>query len=315
MMKWLFVLVGVALFLGLVFWTGPESLAASLAGVNAPIFLMSPLLSLVILFVLTVRFRIVLGGVTRKWFGFWNLFRIFAISNVFALISPAKSGELVKSYFLKRQGLDYGRGIIVVVVERIVDLVAISFLLIIFALLSAPSFATDYITYSAALLALLAAGMFFFRSSLFIRVLRKLPIISKRLKEVETGTYREVLRGNLSARSMMKPLPVTMASIVTIAARMYVIFLSLGLNPDFSTVIFVYLLVIVVGIVSMIPGGLGSIEVAGAWLYSSVLGYDLATVATALILLRFSTFAVDIPAGVISSYAHGDKRTVTGKGV
>lgn len=307
MMKWLFILVGVVLFTGLVLWTGPENLAVSLAGVDVPIFLLSPLLSLIILLVLTVRFRIVLSKVAENSLGFWSLFRIFTISNVFALVSPAKSGELIKSYFLKRRGIGYGRGIIVVVVERIIDLIGISFLLIIFALLSTTSFTANYITYSVLLLILLVAGMVFFRSSLFIRILKMVPIISKKLKKAEAGTYRDILRKNLSASSMVKPLIVTMISIVMIATRMYVIFLSLGMTPDFSTVILVYLLVIVVGILSMIPAGLGSIEVAGAWLYSSVLGYDLATVATALILLRFSTFVIDIPTGVISSYLHGDK--------
>ncbi len=305
-MRWLFVLAGVTLLAGLVVWAGPENLAASLAQVDVAVFLLSPLLSLTILFVMTLRFRLVLASVAKGVPGLWSLFRIFCISNMFALVSPAKSGEFVKSYFLSKRGIDYGRGIIAVVLERVADFVCMGLLLIILAMITASSFMPEYVAYSALLLVLVFAGMVFFRSSLFMRLLKRVPILSKKLAGPEINAYSDVLRGGLSARAMAVPLVVTAAGMLMIAARMYVIFLSLGVRPDFLTVILLYLVVLVVGILSMIPGGLGSIEVAGVWLYSSTLGLSLPTVATALLLLRFSTFAVDVPAGIVCVHFHRD---------
>jgi len=305
--KWLFIAIGLALFAGLIIQTGPANLAASLVKVNVPIFLASPGLTIAILLVMTLRFRSVLKGVwmeTKKepMPGFWSLFKAFSISNVFSMLSPAKSGEFMKSYFLKREGLDYGRGIIVVVIERVVDFVATSLLLIAFALLSASAFAYGYIIYGLALLALIGAGVLFFRSGLFMRMLAKIPLLSRSLKDAGTGACKAALRGGLTPRRMAWPLAITALGIVMIAARMYFIFLALGLQPDFFTVILVYMLVIVVGILSMIPGGFGSIEVSGTILYSVAFGYGPVTVATAMVLLRFSTFVIDVPAGVLCSY-------------
>jgi len=304
-MKWLFIVIGLALFAGLIIQAGPANLATSLSKVNIPLFLLSPGLTMVILFVMTLRFRFVLKSVwnaKKPLPGLWSLFRAFSISNVFSMMSPAKTGELMKSYFLKKEGLDYGRGIIVVVIERVIDFAATGLLLIAFAMLSASAFAYDYIIYGVAMLALIGIGVVFFRSGLFIRLLGKVPLLSRSLKGTDSGDYRAALQENLTPRRMALPLVVTALGIVMIAARMYVIFLALGLQPDFSTTILVYILVIVVGILSMIPGGFGSIEVSGTIIYSAALGLDAITVITAMVLLRFSTFVIDVPTGVLCSY-------------
>lgn len=306
-MRLLLVIFGVVLFSGVILWTGPKNLIDSLYGINIPIFLLALVTSFVILVLVSLRFREVLYNVTGRRIGLWSAYNIFGISHLFSMVSPAKSGEFVKSYFLKRQGIGYSYGIIVVALERVLDLMAVTILMLVFGLVGATSLTVDYLKYPILLLGVILVSVVFFRSSLFVKILWRVPIISGKLREVSKGEYREVIRRNLSIRSMAIPLTINMAAITLAGSVTYLVFLSLGMNPNAITVITIYFLISVVGVLSMIPGGLGSVEVTGTWLYSSILGYEPASVATALIVSRITVYMVDIPSGIVCSFVHKDK--------
>jgi len=297
------VLLGIIALALLLAFLGP-AIVESLQSVDYAIYSVSFLITFMVLLLLTMRFRALISGVDKGPFSFGRLFMIQSASNLFGHVSPARSGEFIKSYIMrKRTGTDYTKGIALVLAEKILDMAAICILGLFLgiSLLFRPGF-SNYIFSTTALLIIVAAGILLLTSRSMLGLFFRLPLVSKKIRGKDVGNFHKIFRGILKPRSVAPPFLLTVALQLFAATRIVIIFAALGAGGSPFQMMFVYFVAMVVAVISLIPGGLGSYEISGALLYTALLGIDLPTAAAALILLRLSTYAVDIPVGLACMY-------------
>ena len=92
---------GVVAIILLVLYLNPEKLIYSLYGLNVAIFVFSPILAFAALMLMSFRMKGILHVLNVDLKSVIAL-KVFALSNMMGHISPAKSGEFIKVYILKR---------------------------------------------------------------------------------------------------------------------------------------------------------------------------------------------------------------------
>ncbi len=215
----------------------------------------------------------------------------------FSLTStPGKAGEAVRLWFLKfGHGVAYERSAPLMLADRLIDLWAVLLL----ALVSIAGFA-DYRWQGAALSAVVAAVT--------------IPVLFARRFEPALGALyrfaprrgRLLVRGRRMIRSMSAlnswrsygyTLVPTVGGWLAEGAALYLVVRHFGADVTFLDAVFVFCFSIIVGAISMLPGGLGSTEAAIVILLR-VLGVDLDTALAATAIVRVTTFWFAVAIGV-----------------
>jgi len=297
------VLLGIIALALLVAFLGP-AVIGPLQRVDYPLYSLSFLITFTVLLLLTLRFRTILSNLEKGPFSFGRLFIIQSASNLLGHVSPARSGEFLKSYIMrKRTGTGYAKGVALVLAEKMLDMASICILGLFLglAMIFRPGF-SSYIFSTTVLLIIVAAGIFLMASRSAINLLFRLPLVSKKIRGKDAAGFHSIFRGIIKPGAVASPFLLTVALQLLAATRIIIIFAALGAGGSPFPLLFVYFVAMVVGIISLIPGGLGSYEISGVVLYTTMLGIDLPTAAAALLLLRLSTYAIDIPVGLACMY-------------
>ena len=215
-------------------------------------------------------------------------------------ITPGKIGEVLKGIWLNQlNGMPVGRGISVVMAERISDGLAVMMLAII-GVVAYPRYWPAF----AALLALLLLVVLITQvrplGTAILRVVRRLPIIRRfthLLDEFYEGSYL-----------LFRPSTTLIATSLGILSWVwegvgfYLILIGLGISPGWqvlSIAIFVLAFSTIVGAVSTLPAGLGVAEVSIAGMLILLLGLKADIAATATLLIRFATLWFSVGLGLV----------------
>ncbi|MFH1473784.1 MAG: lysylphosphatidylglycerol synthase transmembrane domain-containing protein [Candidatus Aenigmatarchaeota archaeon] len=214
-------------------------------------------------------------------------------------ITPGKVGEVLKSYLLKKTvGVKMRKSIMVVVFERLTDVLALSIL----ALLGAFSFLNNpYFIFLIAFLiftitlafVLLSNKKVFFK---FSKVLVKIPIVKKYVKYINDihKTSQQLLSPKVLATSTL----MSVASWFLECLGFYILLHALGAPLPILTVTFIFSFSSIFGSIIFLPGGLGAAESSFvALLLFSGLTITTATLAT--ILIRLTTLFWGILIGLV----------------
>ena len=130
----------------------------------------------------------------------------------------------------------------------------------------------------------------------------KLSLISRIISKESVLKFQDVFKRSIKSKAIVPSLSITVIGQLLSGIRIYFVFLAFGLDPIFLAVLFINYVTLIIGFLSMIPGGFGSIEISGAVLFSTILNIDVVVATSAILLLRFITYVVDIPTGLICSY-------------
>ncbi len=304
MKRWLALVIGILALAIFIIFINPQELALSFTKADPCIFVWAVFLSFLCILLLGLRLQVIFTRIQKSTLAFTDFFKIYISSMLLGHISPAKAGEFVKTYiFNKKVKTPYSKSIAVVLIEKISELGALSLLsLILLMFLISMMINLEYYLFSTVLLLItVVIFVYLLSNKKFLDIIFKLPVASKIDKNKIAG-FQNILKENMKPKTIAKPFIITMVVQLLSASRMYVIFLSLGIQTQIIPVLFIFLVTQVIGIISMVPGGWGSIEISGTLLYSTLLNIDMLTVTTAMLLLRFSTYIIDIPLGAISSY-------------
>jgi uncharacterized protein (TIRG00374 family) len=211
--------------------------------------------------------------------------------------TPGKAGEAIRLWFLKRgHGVPYLRSIPMMLADRILDLWAVLML----SLVSMASFA-QYRWQGVALTVLIAAI--------------SIPILfPRRFRPLLDAAYRVAPRhGRLlvRARRLVRAasdlsswrtygltLVPTIGGWLAEGAALYLLLQHLGAEVSFLSAVFVFSFSIIVGALSMLPGGLGSTE-ATLVILLSALGVDLGVALAATAIIRITTFWFAVGIGIV----------------
>lgn len=226
------------------------------------------------------------------------------LANYLLILTPGKVGALLKSYFLKQTNdIPVARTMPIVVAERLTDGLGMVLMT-----------ALALVAYPAALPAVLAVvvGM-----GVVLAVVQNRPLALALITRAERLPLLKRFAVTLhtlydSAAELLKVRPLLIATLLGTVARategiaLYFILLGLGVAPSttlFGNALFITAMSNIVGVLVMMPGGLGGTEGSMAGLIQTFVGLAPAPTTAATLLARLASFWLPALLGAIAIFA------------
>ena len=210
------------------------------------------------------------------------------ISGLSMIVTPGGSGELIKSYYLKKKfGHPLAKTFPTVIMERLLDLTGIAGILLIVGLL------LDNYNIISLMLILLSTLSLIFASgkkkklfNFLLSIIEKIPILKKQV--VSFSKSYQVFGELTSGKIMTKTLGLSFFVWMTDAIMIYFIFMGFNLNFDIIFSTFSMYSSLLLGVLTMIPAGIGVTEVSFVEILRGE-GVATATSTSLVILFRLVT--------------------------
>ncbi len=207
------------------------------------------------------------------------------------LATPARAGEAVRSWFLKKDGIPYTDSLAVLFLERIYDVLTM-------ACLSVLAF--PYVEPAAAMI---IGSVALLLPLLLIRVNRVFDVLVRaatrsplRRRVDRLGGFRTAIAALLVPPRPQIAVLTGLAGFTLPGVGFYVIVTALGADVSLWVGVGIYALSVTIGSFSLLPGGLGPTEaVMGALL--TLLGMAAPDTVTAIVLSRLTTLWFAVAAG------------------
>lgn len=292
-------ILGVAVYLALAVLTGFEELREAFAQFRWP--LIPAILGLV--------FTSYIGRFVR-WLYYLRVLNvtvplkenvaIFA-AGLSMTISPGKLGEVLKSVFVRQVvGTPVARTAPTVLAERVTDGTG----MILWGLLGALAFSFG----PGILLAFLAAtilGIVVLRSKklslLAERALAKIPILKRFAPHL--GDFHGASNELLGTRSLVVTTVISFVAWGFEIVAVYLCVVGIGVEVPFLMVVFIFAVASIVGVASMLPGGIGPAEAGLAGQFIALAGLASGPAAALTIVIRLATLWFAIVLGIVGLLA------------
>jgi glycosyltransferase 2 family protein len=291
--------LGVAVYLVLAIFSGFENLRAALDGFNYA--LVPAILGLVFLSYVGRFFR---------WLYYLRVLKvsvplginvaIFA-AGLSMTISPGKLGEVLKSVFVRQAaGAPVARTAPAVVAERATDgtgMVAWGFLGA-FALGLGPGTVAVFLAVAALGIAVLRSRRL---SLLAERALLRLPLLVRLAPHLRDF--------HASSNELLGTRPLVVGTVISFLSwgleclGVYLCAVGLDVDRPFLLVVFVFAVSSLVGVLSMLPGGIGAVEAGLAGQFVAVAGLSAGLAVALTLLIRLSTLWFATLVGIIGLFA------------
>jgi len=309
-------LVSILLLALLIIWIGPQKMWDVIKTANPWLILLAVGIHLFVVWIRSLRW----GYIINQPWEFKKNFIVKTIGLFAGNFSPMRTaGEVLNSVAGKKiNGITLSEGLSAGLTERFFDGVIVAVLLILCAFLLPKVRLIAIMGVLASLGLLVVIYLINWRedTSLWIyhrihSILRFLPI-SEEVVENFYLKFTEGLRSMIeytktfsSFKNLLVVFLFTAVSWLLECVRLYVVFVAFNVEINFVAIIIIFLLANIIGIVSALPGGIGSIELSLTGLFvlfgiSSALGGSIALVD------RLASFWVVTALGIIfcSYYAH-----------
>ena len=210
------------------------------------------------------------------------------ISGLSMEATPGGSGELIKSYYLKKKfGYPLAKTFPTVIMERLLDLTGIAGILLIVGLLLDNSNIISLMLILLSTLSLIfASGKKKKLFNFLLSIIEKIPILKKQASSF-SESY-QVFGELTSGKIMTKTLGLSFFVWMTDAIMIYFIFMGFNLNFDIIFSTFSMYSSLLLGVLTMIPAGIGVTEVSFVEILRGE-GVDTATSTSLVILFRLVT--------------------------
>jgi len=295
-------IIAVIIFAAWFWFSNPAKMLESIAGANVVFVASAVTLTLVSISLKAFRWQTLLKGIKVR-IPFSLAFSSFISATAISVLTPGRVGEPVRGLILKKKnGTNFSETLPLIITERVLDLiVALSFAIAgIFIMGSSLSadirfFLNLSAAVSAAALALVVAALLSERlGKTFVRVLLKLPIgrMKPKIEHVASSFYessRKIKIGTVFFISL-----ITLLTWVVEGGILFFAVKSIGFDLSLLTAIEIISLAQIIGLVSSLPGGLGSVEVVLTLLISPF----LPAAGAATIIYRFASLWVGMAIGV-----------------
>ena len=224
---------------------------------------------------------------------------IFA-SGLSMTISPGKLGEVLKSVFVRQAtGAPVARTAPAVVAERATDgtgMVAWGFLGA-FALGLGPGTMVVFLALAASGIAVLRSKRL---SLLAERTLRKLPVLNRLAPHLSDF--------NASSNELLSSRPLVVGSVISFLSwgleclAVYLCAVGLGADMAFLLVVFVFAVSSLVGVLSMLPGGIGAVETGLVGQFVAVAGLSTGLAVGLTLVIRLATLWFAALIGIVGLF-------------
>jgi glycosyltransferase 2 family protein len=291
--------LGVAVYLVLAVFSGFGDLSSALEDFN--LALVPAILGLVLLSY---------AGRFLRWLYYLKILKvsvplglnaaIFA-AGLSMTISPGKLGEVLKSVFVRQaSGAPVARTAPAVVAERATDgtgMVAWGFLGA-FALGLAPGTMVAFLAVAAIGIAVLRSKRL---SLLAERVLLKLPLLNRLVPHL--GDFHTSSNELLAARPLVVGTLISFLSWGLECLAVYLCAVGLGANLSFLLVVFVFAVSSLVGVLSMLPGGIGAVEAGLTGQFIALAGLPTGVAVALTLVIRLATLWFATLIGIAGLFA------------
>ncbi len=247
-----------------------------------------------------IKWHFYLGQIGIKRLSWPESMRLFVAGFPLA-VTPGKIGEALKGIWLNRMcGIPIGRGISVVVAERISDGLAVMILSIL-GVIAYPNYWPAFAVILGILLGVVVFSQIRPAALFIIGLGEKLPLIS----QIAHG-LREFYEGSFT---LFQPGIILLAVLLGTVSWLgegigfYFILIGLGLTPSIqllAAAIFVLAFSTAVGAVSALPGGLGAADISIAGMLALVLREPPAIATSATLLIRLATLWFGVLLGLMT---------------
>lgn len=288
-MKKFLPIISIALLLALLYFSDFGMVAGTIIKANITLLIPAVLVSVLTLLIKIIRWKVLVTNISLRDSAFSFLPALF-IAN----FTPARIGEPVRSYFLKRiTGHPISSSLPRVIIERVLDISSLIILSIMGILLF--GFGLEYPILGIAMLAaFIVLIVLVLRSrkavSKLIGILLRLFSFHKKARGLERGEITEKFYNGMriQKRTLLAALLLSLLIWILEGLVFYLVMVSLNIELPFLFIVAVFAFSILMGTISFLPGGIGSTE----FVFVLILSVHIVTVqATAGVILgRFLTF-------------------------
>jgi len=288
------VLVGLALFGDL------DEVSQSILHFHWEYFLLAIVFTLMNYGFRFIKWHYYIGQVGVRNLSWRESLRLFLAGFPLA-VTPGKVGEALKGVWLNRtSSIPVGRGVSVVLAERVSDGLAVIFLSTL-GIIRYPQYWPAFVIILSGLILVVVISQIRPVALFLLGVGEKIPVVSR-----FAHPLREFYEGSFS---LFRPGAVLLAVFLgTISwlgegIGLYFILLGLGVSPGIqvlATAVFVLSFSTAIGAASAMPGGLGAAEGTIAVLLPFTVGVSPAGAASATLLIRLATLWFGVALGLIT---------------
>ncbi len=229
----------------------------------------------------TIKWKTLLSEITPD-IKFFELFKIQSLGIAVSNITPARVGEATKIFYLEKYGVKKRIALLTILWEHLLDVIAI----VAFSTLVATVYGSIALVFLVATLVIasIAYNIDF--------ILTKFSAF-KRLAFLSEFTLHK-----FSKKTLTKAMAIALLAWGVELLAVSLAFHAVGATLPFSQIIGIYAISIIVGLVSTIPGGLGSLDATLFVLLQTTL--PGATLAAAIIAARIVTIGWIYTLGALS---------------
>lgn len=231
-------------------YVGVKDVLGFIAGANIFVLFISAFIYSLSWIFRGLRYKEIVGFITKRKLGVNFMTGAIAISQIANLILPARAGDLVRAYILKRKkGIAYTTGISSLVAERVFDIIAVLLLSLIsftyIVSLKVPNWVATTMLIIGFLIVAFFAFLFLFKSKRF-------EWLNKIIEEIKMVSTSPALFIYLLVLSVA----IWMIDVFTC----YIVSISFGLKMPFLLIVFAVMVGNLTKILPITPGGIGTYE-------------------------------------------------------
>ncbi len=291
--------LAIIVYLAIMIFSGWEDLLINIFRVNPFVVLLAVLLSFTNYVFRFLKWHIFTQSLDLE-IPLKKNFQIF-IAGLSLSITPAKVGEAIRAVLLKKTvSSDLSKGLASTFSERLIDLLAVTFLAL-FGIIILGTQQT--ITYMPILLLILLAIVF----SVLVFIFDPLYSIFRVIFRLEYWTsvgakidkFRSDVYVTFQYKSFFTALCLGILGWTCEGLGFFLLAQSLGVTLGLATAVFIYATSSLLGALSLLPGGLGAVEVSMELFLASLLVISVPLAGALIILTRMTTLWFGVALGVI----------------
>lgn len=296
-------LVSFGLLAVLIYFSGVKEVIDIIVNANPFFILLGISLYFFDIILRTLRWKYLLNKVNIN-LSFYKVMKIFIPSMFFSNLSPGKVAEPIRNILLKKtEGKSIGVSLPSLFYERAVDVFIMSAISIIGLFLFASYVKITWITLSVSFyLLIFGVGIFILfsknRTEKTLVKLFSLMSFSKRIKKYKkkiiifsSSIHESFIKYNNKQTILIMFLYTTLIWILS-GVLLFISFKTLGIEVSLVSTITIVPMASLVGVLTFLPGGIGSSEAIVAIFFTSLFSISLSQVVAAALLVRIYYFLI-----------------------
>lgn len=248
LIKSIFLLLGIVFFVYVLLNVKIEDIVYSFKILSFNILILC-FIVVIELVIKSIRFKFLLSKIANV--SFKDIFKIIFETTLFVVYSPGRLGDIMKLDLLKKHDVKRTDSLAALIIERISDLIVV----ILFSLGILFSFQINIYPIIILFIIIFASLIILYKLNIFKNIIGQVFSAMKKI------TDKKII--------LMLILITPILWLVDVSIPYYTLKL-LGYNIEFQTLLFLYYVSTIIGLISMIPGGLGSMDFSFSYMLSNL---------------------------------------------